>query len=499
MRSTEPARVIFRYSDRMRLTLLFILLGLLALLLADLKVTTSDPWSEVDRMLAGFAQPGVESVAIVFDALLATLAFALLGVLLGATAGFLLALCYSWRPVRLFCAVIRSIHELFWALIFLQFFGLHPLSGLLAIAIPYSGIFARIYRELIDQAPPGAEQALSPDAGYISGIIYARVMTVWPHLVSYTSYRLECGIRSSAILGFVGLPTLGYYLESSFSQGFYSEVAALLLLFYLLIITKNIWLRRWTLPLLLLASPLFLGEGLPLSWGNLWRFISVDIIPSPLLVEQTGVLDTLSRLSLWLQDIVLNQAIPGLWNTLVLSQLALLCAGVLALLWMPLVSRHFVSRPMAVPGQLWLVIARSTPEYLLAYIALQLFGPSMLPAVLALAIHNGGLVAYLTGQQTNQLNLRPDCARRLSDRYCYEVLPRSYSGFLSFMLYRWEVIMRETAILGVLGIHSIGFFIDSAIQEIRLDVAVILIILTALLNIIVDSLSRRLQQTLKSG
>ena len=51
------------------------------------------------------------------------------------------------------------------------------------------------------------------------------------HLRSYTSYRFECGLRSSAVLGFVGLPTLGYHLESFFAQGSYSQVAALLMLF----------------------------------------------------------------------------------------------------------------------------------------------------------------------------------------------------------------------------------------------------------------------------
>ena len=41
-----------------------------------------------------------------------------------------------------------------------------------------------------------------------------------------------------------------------------------------------------------------------------------------------------------------------------------------------------------------LVVMRSTPEYLLAFILLQLWGPSMLPAVVALAIHNGGIIAH---------------------------------------------------------------------------------------------------------
>mgnify|MGYP001628297230 FL=1 len=56
--------------------------------------------------------------------------------------------------------------------------------------------------------------------------------------------------------------------------------------------------------------------------------------------------------------------------------------------------------------------------------------------------------------------------------------------------------MRETAILGILGIYTLGFYVDSAIQNIQFDKAMILILVTALLNIGIDSLSRRIRSRL---
>ncbi|MDF1764193.1 MAG: hypothetical protein P1U57_12350, partial [Oleibacter sp.] len=67
--------------------------------------------------------------------------------------------------------------------------------------------------------------------------------------------------------------------------------------------------------------------------------------------------------------------------------------------------------------------------------------------------------------------------------------------FLALLFYRWEVIMRESAIMGILGIATLGFYIDSAFEEIRFDKAFFLIIVAALLNILVDSLSRRLRRS----
>ena len=83
------------------------------------------------------------------------------------------------------------------------------------------------------------------------------------------------------------------------------------------------------------------------------------------------------------------------------------------------------------------------------------------------------------------------------NRYSYEVLPRVYSQFLAYLFYRWEIILRETAILGILGISTLGFYIDSAIQDIRLDIAMMLITITALLNVCVDSLSRAIRSRYK--
>jgi phosphonate transport system permease protein len=51
-------------------------------------------------------------------------------------------------------------------------------------------------------------------------------------------------------------------------------------------------------------------------------------------------------------------------------------------------------------------------------------------------------------------------------------VPRLYGQFLAFMLYRWEIIVRESAIFGILGVATLGFYVDAAISELRFDVAV---------------------------
>ena len=463
---------------------------MVGLLFADIAVTTADPWRDLGNFLFGLATPNFFSTEGLMTALLRTVAFAFVGVALGSAAGFLMALAYRSLPVRIFCAFIRAIHELFWALIFLQFFGFHPLTGVLAIAIPYAGIFAKVYSDILDEADPESGRVLPPGTGTISAFLYARIPDCWAKMRTYTAYRLECGLRSSAILGFVGLPTLGFYLEASFSQGFYSDAGAMLILFYALIATMPLWVRPRLLPVYVVGAPFFLGDGLPIVWGNVQRFFTEDIVPAPL---RNG--EGLAGLTPWLSDLMINEAMPGIWNTLVLTQIALVATGILSLLAFPLISGHFGGPERRTAGHVVLVIVRSTPEYVLAYILLQLWGPSMLPAVVALALHNGGIIGHLVGRQTNAIKLRADAAEGFN-RYSWELVPRVYRSFLAFLFYRWEIIMRETAILGILGIYTLGFYVDSAIQNIRFDRAMVLILITALLNVGIDTLGLYIRRKL---
>ncbi len=120
-------------------------------------VTALNPWGELLRLLRGLLRPDILSVeawSVVW-----TVAFAVVGVGLGATAGFLLAIAFPrFAAVRASAMVLRSIHELFWALLLIQVFGLGPATGVLAIAIPYAGIFAKVFAEIIEEADLAAER-----------------------------------------------------------------------------------------------------------------------------------------------------------------------------------------------------------------------------------------------------------------------------------------------------------------------------------------------------
>ena len=479
-----------------KLSLYFVFIALACLFFADTSIITMNPWGEIGNIALGLITPSFASYSILLSSLMNTLAFALIGVALAAILGMVLAHFFEWRLIRVTCAFIRSIHELFWALLFLQVFGLSTLTGLLAIIIPYTGIFAKVYAEILEESDQTAYQRLPAATSRWSSHLYARLMPAWPQLVHYTQYRLECGIRSSSVLGFVGLPTLGFHLESFFKQGYYSEAAGVLYLFIAVIALMRFWAKkRYLLPLLVIAF-IWLPLQITVDTDLLYRFFSHDLLPYPL--REGGLLnsESWSQTLNWSILLFKEQALIGSWNTLLLTQIALAGSGITALLLYPLISPLFFARRQRTIGHLFLVSLRSIPELIFAFVILLITGPSMIPAIIALSLHNGAIIAHLIGRYTEVIKLRVDSPHH-GNRYAYEVTPRIYKPFLAFLFYRWEVILRESAILGILGIQTLGFFIDSAFEELRFDRALFLILVTALLNILVDSLSRSIRSKLR--
>ncbi len=160
---------------RVGTALAFVALALILLPVADLRVAGHDPWAVLARMGQGLLAPDFSALNRLTYTAALTIAFAVCGVAAGATAGFLLAPLYRFAPIRAFCIAIRSIHELFWAILLLQVTGLSATTGILAISIPYAGIFAKVFSEYLDEADPRPAQAMPPGADLISVHFFARL------------------------------------------------------------------------------------------------------------------------------------------------------------------------------------------------------------------------------------------------------------------------------------------------------------------------------------
>lgn len=148
-------------------------------------------------------------------------------------------------PVRIWIAGMRSVHELLWAIVFLAAFGLNSAGAVIAIAIPYAGTLAKVFSEMLDEAPHAGYTALIGNGSTrLQAFFGALLPSAGSDMAAYAFYRFECALRSSAVLGFFGYPTLGYYLRQSFENLHYREVWTCLYAILIAVIVLESWSGR---------------------------------------------------------------------------------------------------------------------------------------------------------------------------------------------------------------------------------------------------------------
>ena len=247
--------------------------------------------------------------------------------------------------------------------------------------------------------------------------------------------------------------------------------------------------------------------------GNLRRFLG-ELVPYPL---RDGF--DLRVAWDWVVDLLSHRGLEAAITTLAIA-VAAICLATLVASGLSLLAARNLTTPEAflqdpVPPPRWargaglgvvyatralLVFLRSIPEYIWAFLLISVIGPSAWPAVLALAIHNAGILGKLGGEVVENLEPRPLSALRAlgasrSQIVLAAVYPMALSRLLLFFFYRWETCVREATVLGMLGIVSLGYWIQDARARNQYDTMIFLVALAVALVLIgdlVSTLARRI-------
>lgn len=133
-------------------------------------------------------------------------------------------------------SLFRCIPEFVWAFMFVRAVGLGPFPGVLAIGVAYGGMLGKVYSEIFESVNERPLEAIqSTGAGRLQVFFYGWFPQVLPNITSYTLYRWECAVRTSAILGLVGAGGIGQQIEISIRMFNFHEVTTLLIILFSLV------------------------------------------------------------------------------------------------------------------------------------------------------------------------------------------------------------------------------------------------------------------------
>lgn len=250
----------------------------------------------------------------------------------------------------------------------------------------------------------------------------------------------------------------------------------------------------------------------PRRLENLRRFLG-EILPYPLQTGERSLGEALPVAWAWTLDRLGDHGVEAAITSLALSVAAIVLAGAGALVFTLLAARTVAdsepylesSRPPAplrraawraasAGSRVVLVLLRSLPEYVLAFLLLAVFGPGAWPLVLALAIHNLGILGKLDAEVVENLDPTPMMALRNLGAGRLQIaaaalFPLSLPRLLLFFFYRWETCVREATVLGMLGVASLGYWIVDSRARTHYDEMFFFVLLGAVLVLAGDLVS----------
>ncbi len=474
------------------------------------------------RFWAGAADPelGVEFLTLTLDAAAVTLAYAVLGTVLSLVlaAGGALALSELVagnhplaRAARVAVAVPRAVHELVVALLLIQILGFDPLVAVLAIGIPFGAVSAKVFADAIDEADPRPYRALRQGgARRLPALWYGVLPSISGDLVSYSFYRFECGIRSAAVLGVIGAGGLGFQLDLSFETLRYGEmwtlIAALVVLSGLAD-GWSAWLRRDRNGARRRRSLVALGLLVPLSW---W-WVALD--PSTLWSARSR------ELAVDLADRLVPVRLgPGGWAELAAATVDTVAMSILALTLAAgggLAAALMAARPTGRTARTGpvgrlaraavraaLLLFRAVPAPIWAFLLVLILFPGPWPGAAALGLYNLGVLGRLFAEAVEERDSGPTEAVTLLGagplaRLTYAILPTAGPRLAAIALYRWEVIVRETVLVGVVGAGGLGQLLRDHLAARDFAAIGSVVLAVAALAVITDLLSSRIRRHLR--
>lgn len=149
--------------------------------------------------------------------------------------------------------------------------------------------------------------------------------------------------------------------------------------------------------------------------------------------------------------------------------------------------------------RLFYALSRSVPELIWAMLLVFIFAPGIIPGALALAIHNFGILGKLSAEVVEGLDTRPARALRTSGAgwfqvIAYAILPAALPRFITYLFYRWEVIIRTTIVVGLVAAGGLGMEFRIALSHFHYTTVTLLLIWYLLLVLGVDLVSAAMRR-----
>ncbi len=191
-------------------------------------------------------------------------------------------------------------------------------------------------------------------------------------------------------------------------------------------------------------------------------------------------------------------------ETIAIAFLGTILGSVIAIPFAFLSSKNIVPRWVTVPGVSIITFIRTLPVFILGLMFIRVTGPGAFAGVLTMAVSSIGMVSKLYIEAIE--NIDNGIIEYLDSAGCttyqkivFGIVPQLTTNFLSVAIYRFEINIKNAAVLGLVGAGGIGYPLIAAMQNNRWTDAGAYLIGLIITVIIVETFVTRTRKRLTYG
>jgi phosphonate ABC transporter permease subunit PhnE len=208
-----------------------------------------------------------------------------------------------------------------------------------------------------------------------------------------------------------------------------------------------------------------------------WSLQSIEIIPEFLYDAPQQTVDLFVRMWpidwAWYPKVVHSALIETLHTATLGTIVAVALASAVALLVARNITRSVILNTI---GRFILVATRSVHAMIWALFFVAMFGPGALAGTMAIAVHSIGFTGKFLAEAIEEAKPGPIEALTATGAPPLAILLKGYwpqvkPAFLAIAVFRWDINVRESAVLGLVGGGGLGMALETALSNLYWDQA----------------------------
>lgn len=233
--------------------------------------------------------------------------------------------------------------------------------------------------------------------------------------------------------------------------------------------------------------------GLLVAGVVLWSLITTDVELSRLLSAGPRIADFLGRM-FPPDPTIMDEIWKGSAETLRIAILGTLGAVFFSVPLGILASETMVSAAVHRPVRTVLAFIRAIPLILVAMLMVGAVGLGPLPGIIAVAFHATGMLAKFYAEAIDGVSRAPIAALESAGagpllRLRHAIWPQMAPVVARDTIFRFELNLRESLILGIVGAGGIGFYIQTYVRSFQYDKAASVTIAVVIMVIAIEGIN----------